>query len=32
MNDLKAKLKQMWTWFWDTTTIDEKVEEKVAED
>jgi methyl-accepting chemotaxis protein len=23
-------LKQMWTWFWSTTTIDERVEKKVA--
>jgi hypothetical protein len=28
---MKERLKEIWTWFWSKTTIDEQVEEKVAE-
>ena len=28
---MKERLKELWTWFWSKTTIDEQVEEKVAE-
>jgi hypothetical protein len=28
--NMKEKLKEIWTWFWSTTTIDEQVEERAA--
>ena len=27
---MKERLKELWTWFWSKTTIDEQVEEKAV--